>query len=88
MYVYETDECRPDYKNDYIGAITEGYAPRCIPAFWTKVICDRDPRFMSDFWKILFRVVGTKLNISTSYHLQTHGHYKRMNQTWEQAKRC
>jgi hypothetical protein len=29
-----------------------------------KLISDRDPRFMSDFWQTLFRVVGTKLNIS------------------------
>jgi hypothetical protein len=33
-----------------------------------KLISDRDPRFMSDFWQTIFRVVGTKLNISTSYH--------------------
>jgi hypothetical protein len=28
-----------------------------------KLISDRDPRFMSDFWQTLFRNVGTKLNI-------------------------
>jgi hypothetical protein len=33
-----------------------------------KLMSDRDPRFMSDFWQTLVRVVGTKLNISTSYH--------------------
>jgi hypothetical protein len=34
MYAYETEDCRADYKNDYNGVIGEGYAPRCIPAFW------------------------------------------------------
>jgi hypothetical protein len=29
-----------------------------------KLIFDRDPRFMSDFWQTLFRVVATKPNIS------------------------
>jgi hypothetical protein len=33
-----------------------------------KLISDRDPRFMSDLWQTLFRDVGTKLNICTSYH--------------------
>jgi hypothetical protein len=34
-----------------------------------KLISDLDPRFMSDLlWQSVFRAVGTKLNISTSYH--------------------
>jgi hypothetical protein len=53
-----------------------------------KLISDRDPRFMSDFWQTLFRVIGTKLNISTSYHPQTYGQTEQVNQTWEQVIRC
>jgi hypothetical protein len=33
-----------------------------------KLICDRDSQFMSDLWQLIFRDVGTKLNISTSCH--------------------
>jgi hypothetical protein len=33
-----------------------------------KLISGREPRFMSDFWQTLLRVVGTKLDIFTSYH--------------------
>jgi hypothetical protein len=33
-----------------------------------KLISDRDPRFMNDFWQTLFRDDGTKLNISMIYH--------------------
>jgi hypothetical protein len=43
---------------------------------------------MSDFWQTLFRDVGTKLNISTSYHPHTDGQTERVNLTWEQVKRC
>jgi transposase InsO family protein len=53
-----------------------------------KLISDRDPRFISDFWQTLYRVVGTKLSISTSYHPHTYGQTERVNQTWEQVIRC
>jgi hypothetical protein len=64
MYAYEIDDCRADYKNNYSGAISEGYAPRCIPEFWArKLISNRDPRFKNDLWQALFKVVGTKIDI-------------------------
>ena len=53
-----------------------------------KIISDRDPRFMSDFWQSLFQALGTKLNISSAHHPQTDGQTERMNQTLEQILRC
>ena len=35
------------------------------------IISDRDSRFMGGFWQELFRLVGTNLTPSTSYHPQT-----------------
>ncbi|GKA04789.1 putative reverse transcriptase domain-containing protein [Tanacetum coccineum] len=35
------------------------------------IICDRDPRFASNFWKSLQKALGTSLDMSTAYHSQT-----------------
>jgi hypothetical protein len=37
------------------------------------IVSDRENGFMSTFWKELFRLVGTALTPSTSYHPQTNG---------------
>jgi hypothetical protein len=40
LYAYQTNECQADYKNNYNVAISDGYVPRCIPAFWTTTEID------------------------------------------------
>ena len=47
------------------------------------IVSDRDGRFMSDFWQELFKLVGTHLTPSTSYHLQTDEKIKRVNKWLE-----
>ncbi|GJZ69564.1 putative reverse transcriptase domain-containing protein [Tanacetum coccineum] len=47
------------------------------------IICDRDPRFASNFWKSLQNAFGTNLDMSTAYHLQMDGQSKRTIQTLE-----
>ncbi|GKC84327.1 putative reverse transcriptase domain-containing protein [Tanacetum coccineum] len=32
------------------------------------IICDRDPRFASNFWRSLQKALGTNLDMSTAYH--------------------
>ena len=37
------------------------------------ITSNRDPRFVSRFWKSLHKALGTKLNFSTAYHPQSDG---------------
>ncbi|GJR86719.1 putative reverse transcriptase domain-containing protein [Tanacetum coccineum] len=41
------------------------------------IICDRDPRFASNFWRSLQNALGTNLDMSTAYHPQTDGQSER-----------
>ncbi|GJX89491.1 putative reverse transcriptase domain-containing protein [Tanacetum coccineum] len=49
------------------------------------IICDRDPRFSSNFWKSLQKALGTSLDMSTAYHPETDGQSERTIQTLEVA---
>jgi hypothetical protein len=44
------------------------------------IVSDRDKKFTSNFWKGLFNGFGTNLNFRTTYHLESDGKTKRVNQ--------
>ena len=48
-----------------------------------KIISDRDPRFASQLFQELGRILGIKLAMSTAYHPQTDGETERVNQEVE-----
>ena len=51
------------------------------------IVSDRDPKFTSNFWKGLFNGFGTNLNFSTTYHPESDGQTKRVNQVIEDMLR-
>lgn len=52
------------------------------------IVSDRDPRFVSRFWKSLHNALGTKLNFSTAYHPQSDGQSERVIQILEDMLRA
>ena len=43
------------------------------------IVPDQDPRFTGKFWKSIFKVLGTRLDMSTADHPQTDGQTERVN---------
>ncbi|GJU91992.1 putative reverse transcriptase domain-containing protein [Tanacetum coccineum] len=52
------------------------------------IICDRDPRFASNFWRSLQNALGTSLDMSIAYHPQTDGQSEGTIQTLEDMLRA
>ncbi|GJZ83694.1 putative reverse transcriptase domain-containing protein [Tanacetum coccineum] len=65
--------------------IKEVVARHGIPV---SIICDRDPRFASRFWRSLQKALGTSLDMSTAYHPETDGQSERTIQTLEDMLRA
>ncbi|GJY53555.1 putative reverse transcriptase domain-containing protein [Tanacetum coccineum] len=73
---------REDYSMEKLSRlyIDEIVARQGVPAL---IIFDRDGRFASQFWRSLHKDLGTRLDMSTTYHPQTDGQSERTIQTLE-----
>ncbi|GJY40376.1 putative reverse transcriptase domain-containing protein [Tanacetum coccineum] len=52
------------------------------------IISDRDGKFTSHFWKSLHKALGTRLDMSIAYHLETDGQSEKTIQTLEDMLRA
>ncbi|KAK8957201.1 hypothetical protein KSP39_PZI000337 [Platanthera zijinensis] len=70
-------------KGAHFAPITTLTRPVVARVFWDNIrklhglpyiiITDRDPVFLSKFWKVLFTQQGTKLSYNSAYHPETDG---------------
>ncbi|GKE06939.1 putative reverse transcriptase domain-containing protein, partial [Tanacetum coccineum] len=78
---------REDYSMEKLSRlyIDEIVARHGVPV---SIISDRDGRFASQFWRSLHKALGTRLDMSTTYHPQTDGQSERTIQTLEDMLRA
>nr|GEX33738.1 reverse transcriptase domain-containing protein [Tanacetum cinerariifolium] len=75
----------PIRENDPMDKLARLYLDRIVTRHGTPVliICDRDGRFTSNFWKTFQKALGTNLDMSTVYHPEIDGQSERTIQTLE-----
>ncbi len=52
------------------------------------IVSGRDPRFVSKFWREFWKILGSKLRMSSTHHPQTDGQTEAANRVVEQVLRC
>ncbi|GKA79564.1 putative reverse transcriptase domain-containing protein [Tanacetum coccineum] len=80
----------PIRENDPLDKLARLYLNRIvarhgIPAL---IICDRDGRFTSNFWRSFQKALGTDISMSIAYHPETDGQIERTIQTLKDMLRA
>lgn len=89
---------RPTKSAHFIPMKSTSSAPDLVPLYMREVlrlhgvpksiVSDRDPKFVSNFWRSLHSALGTNLTLSTAFHPQTDGQSERTIQTLEDMLRA
>ncbi|GJZ01529.1 putative reverse transcriptase domain-containing protein [Tanacetum coccineum] len=77
-------------ENDPLDKLARLYLNRIVARHGipVSIICDRDGRFTSNFWKSFQKALGTDISMSTAYHPKTDGQSERTIQTLEDMLRA
>ncbi|GKF38689.1 reverse transcriptase domain-containing protein [Tanacetum coccineum] len=80
----------PIRENDPLDKLARLYLNRIVARHRmpVSIICDRDRRFTSNFWRSFQKALGTDLSMSTAYHLKTDGQSERTIQTLKDMLRA
>ncbi|GKC85891.1 putative reverse transcriptase domain-containing protein [Tanacetum coccineum] len=80
----------PIRENDPLDKLVRLYLNRIVArhGIHVSIICDRDGRFTSNFWKSFQKALGTDISMSTAYHPKTNSQSKRTIQTLEDMLRA
>ncbi|GJY89807.1 putative reverse transcriptase domain-containing protein [Tanacetum coccineum] len=80
----------PIRENDPLDKLARLYLNRIVARHIIPVliICDRDGRFTSNFWKSFQKSLGTDISMSTAYHPETDGQSERTIQNLEDMLRA
>ena len=75
---------------DSLSALSHLYVPEIVRLHGVPllVVSDRDPRFVSSFWRDLQETMGTQLSFSTTFHPQIDGQFERTIQILEDMLRA
>ncbi|GJY94639.1 putative reverse transcriptase domain-containing protein [Tanacetum coccineum] len=82
---WKWDNITMDIYHQAFLSVTRIVARHGIPA---SIICDRDGRFTSNFWKSFQKALGTDVSMSTAYHPETDSQSERTIQTLEDMLRA
>nr|GEZ09134.1 reverse transcriptase domain-containing protein [Tanacetum cinerariifolium] len=75
----------PIRENDPLDKLARLYLNRIVARHEipVSIICDRDGKFTSNFWRSFQKALGTDISMSTAYHPETDGQSERTIQTLE-----
>ncbi|GJY61488.1 putative reverse transcriptase domain-containing protein [Tanacetum coccineum] len=78
------------FQNDPLDKLARFYLNRIVArhGIHVSIICDRDKRFTSNFWKSFQKSLGTDISMNTAYHPETDGQSERTIQTLEDMLRA
>ena len=72
----------PEFANLFVKHVFRAHG---LPS---SIVSYRDPRWTSHFWKTVFTLLGTQLNMSTAFHPQSDGQSERSFRTLQQMLRA